>query len=130
MTRVSQASAMTLTVYRRCVIPTGLAHQLGIPQPTVWHTRIPYDDLPILDHALLRVTRIVDWSDRLGAALHRTAVLGPACRLAKIEAAPVSATRTGTQDFGPDSLPQPLHNLVRPIAVFCLGSAAQGAEWH
>ena len=80
-----------------------------------------------IDHALLRVIRIVEWSGRLCAALRRAATLDPACRLGKIETPPSPTPRTGTQDSRSECLPQPLYNFIRLVAVFCLSQAAQGA---
>ena len=114
----------TLTAYRRCVIPTGLAHRLGALSKQPGNARIPYDDLPVLDYALLGVFRIVEWAGRLAAALRRTAILDYAFRLGKIETPPRSAPRTRTQDSRPERLSQPLYNLVRLIAVFCLSPVA------
>src|SRR4029077_11318242 len=71
----------TLTAYRRCVIPTGLARRLGALSKQTGEARIPYDNLPVLDHALLRIIRIVGWAGRLAVTLRHTITLGTACRL-------------------------------------------------
>jgi len=75
----------TLTAYRRCVIPTGLARRLGALSKQTGDARIPYDNLPVLDHALLRIIRIVELAGRLAVTLRHTITLGTACRLGKIE---------------------------------------------
>lgn len=56
--RLSRLNA--LTAYQRCVIPTTLAHRLGSFLQQAGNAPIPYDNLPVLDHALLSIIQIAE----------------------------------------------------------------------
>jgi hypothetical protein len=117
-----------LTVCRRCVIPTALAHRQGALSHQPGDARIPYDDLSVFARALLRVIRIMEWPGRLRTGLRRAAALRPAYRLGKIEAPQSPTPRTRIEDSRSKSISQSLYHLIRLIAVFRFGPAAQGTE--
>ena len=68
--------ANTLTAHQRYVIPRGLTLRLDLSHQQFRDAPIPYDNLPVLDRTPFNAVRILNWSDGLGAALHRAGILG------------------------------------------------------